>query len=100
MAGSKGSGSSLPWFAEWADLKERIGRVFRCAEPRRVVGLLREGRIDGAARKKGWQLADYAGDPALWRRPAGSAGRSGSKRRRATSAGIIGSRIAAIHPAS
>ncbi len=69
MAGSKGSGSSLPWFGECAGLKERIGRVFRRAEPRRAVVLLREGRI-GVARKKGWQLADYAGDPAPWRRPA------------------------------
>ena len=70
MAVSEGSGSSLPWFAEGAGLKERIGGVFRRSEPRRYVALLREGRIGGGARKKGWQLAEDAGDPAPWRMPA------------------------------
>jgi hypothetical protein len=30
------------------------------------VGLLLKGLI-GGARKNGWQLAEYAGDPAVWR---------------------------------
>ena len=70
MSVSEWSGASLPWFEELAGLKERIGGLFRRAEPRRRVGLLLEGLIGGAERKNGWQLAEYAGDPAPWRMPA------------------------------
>ena len=70
MAVSDWSGASLPWFAELAALKERIGGLFRRAEPRRQAGLLLEGLIGGAERKNGWQLAEYAGDPAPWRMQA------------------------------
>ena len=34
------------------------------------LGLLLEGLIGGAERKNGWQLAEYAGDPAPWRMQA------------------------------
>ena len=69
MAVSDWSGASLPWFEELAALKERVGGLFRRAEPRRQIGLLLDGLIPvsfsgGAARKNGWQLAEYAGDPA------------------------------------
>src|ERR1700738_4002142 len=67
MSVSEWSGASLPWFEELAGLKERGGGLFRRAEPRRQVGLLLEGLIGGAERKNGWQLAEYAGDPAPWR---------------------------------
>ena len=70
MSVSEWSGASLPWFEELADLKDRIGGLFRRAEPRRQVGLLLEGLIGGAERKNGWQLAEYAGDPAPWRMQA------------------------------
>lgn len=70
MAVSEWSGASLSWFEELAGLKERIGGLFRRAEPRRQVGLLLEGLIGGAERKNGWQLAEYAGDPAPWRMQA------------------------------
>lgn len=73
MSVSEWSGASLPWlpwFEELAGLKERMGGLFRRPEPRRQVGLLREGLIGGAERKNGWQLAEYAGDPAPWRMPA------------------------------
>jgi len=49
MAVSDWSGASLPWVEELAALKERIGGLFRRAEPRRQVGLLLEGLIGGAA---------------------------------------------------
>src|ERR1700720_2356430 len=70
MSVSEWSGASLPWFEELAGLKERVGGLFRRAEPRRQVGLLLEGLIGGAERKNGWQLAEYAGDPAPWRMQA------------------------------
>ena len=70
MTVSDWSGASLPWFEELAALKERVGGLFRRAEPRRQVGLLLEGLIGGAERKNGWQLAEYAGDPAPWRMQA------------------------------
>src|ERR1700738_1289826 len=70
MSVSEWSGASLPWFEELAGLKERGGGLFRRAEPRRQVGLLLEGLIGGAERKNGWQLAEYAGDPAPWRMQA------------------------------
>jgi SRSO17 transposase len=70
MSVSEWSGASLPWFEELAGLKERIGGLVRRAEPRRQVGLLLEGLIGGAERKNGWQLAEYAGDPAPWRMQA------------------------------
>ena len=65
MAVSDWSGASLPWVEELAALKERIGALFRRAEPRRQVGLILEGLIGGAERKNGWQLAEHAGDPVL-----------------------------------
>ncbi len=64
------SGASLPWFEELASLKERIGGLFRCKEPRRQIGLYLEGLIGGVERKNGWQLAEHAGDPAPWRMQA------------------------------
>jgi SRSO17 transposase len=70
MAVSDWSGAGLPWFEELATLKDRIGALFRRAEPRRQIGLLLEGLIGGAERKNGWQLAEYAGDPAPWRMQA------------------------------
>lgn len=70
MAVSVWSGASLPWFEELAALKDRIGGLFRRAEPRRQVGLLLEGLVGGAERKNGWQLAEYAGDLAPWRMQA------------------------------
>jgi len=70
MAVSDWSGAGLPWFEELSTLKERVGALFRRAEPRRQVGLLLEGLIGGAERKNGWQLAEYAGDPAPWRMQA------------------------------
>lgn len=70
MAVSDWSGASLPWLEELAALKERVGGLFRRAEPRRQAGLFLEGLIGGAARKDGWQLAEYAGDFAPWRMPA------------------------------
>ena len=70
MAVSDWAGAGLPWFEELATLKDRIGALFRRAEPRRQIGLLLEGLIGGAERKNGWQLAEYAGDPAPWRMQA------------------------------
>jgi len=70
MAVSDWSGVALPWFEELGTLKERVGALFRRAEPRRQVGLLLEGMIGGAERKNGWQLAESAGDPAPWRMQA------------------------------
>ena len=70
MAVSDWSGAGLPWFEELATLKDRVGALFRRAEPRRQIGLLLEGLIGGAERKNGWQLAEYAGDPAPWRMQA------------------------------
>ncbi len=70
MAVSDWSGVALPWFEELGTLKERIGALFRRAEPRRQVGLLLDGMIGGAERKNGWQLAESAGDPAPWRMQA------------------------------
>ena len=70
MAVSNWSGVALPWFEELGTLKERVGALFRRAEPRRQVGLLLEGMIGGAERKNGWQLAESAGDPAPWRMQA------------------------------
>jgi len=70
MAVSDWSGASLPWFEDLATLKDRLGALFRRAEPRRQVGLLLEGLIGGADRKNGWQLAEYVGDPAPWRMQA------------------------------
>lgn len=64
------SGTSLPWFEELAALKDRIGGLFRRAEPRRQVGLLLDGLIGGVERKNGWQLAEHAGDLAPWRMQA------------------------------
>jgi SRSO17 transposase len=70
MAVSDWSGAFLPWFEDLTALKERVGGLFQRAEPRRQVGLLLEGLIGGTARKNGWQLAEYAGDPAPWRMQA------------------------------
>jgi SRSO17 transposase len=70
MAVSDWSGTALPWFEDLAALKDRVGGLFRRAEPRRQVGLLLEGLIGGAERKNGWQLAEYAGDQAPWRMQA------------------------------
>ena len=70
MAVSDWSGAALPWFEDLAILKDRVGGLFRRAEPRRQIGLLLEGLIGGAERKNGWQLAEYAGDPAPWRMQA------------------------------
>lgn len=70
MAVSDWSGASLPWSEDLTALKERVGGLFRRAEPRRQIGLLLEGLIGGAERKNGWQLAEYAGDPAPWRMQA------------------------------
>jgi hypothetical protein len=52
------------------DLKERIGRLFRRPEPRRQIGLYLDGLIGEVDKKNGWQLAEYAGDPAPWRMQA------------------------------
>lgn len=70
MSVSDWSGVSLPWFKELGVLKERIGSLFRRAEPRQQAGLFLEGLIGGVERKNGWQLAEYAGDPAPWRMQA------------------------------
>jgi SRSO17 transposase len=70
MGVSDWAGASLPWCEELAALKERVAGLFRRPEPRRQVGLLLEGLIGGAERKNGWQLAEYAGDPAPWRMQA------------------------------
>jgi SRSO17 transposase len=70
MSVAEWSGTSLRWFEELAALKDRIGGLFRRAEPRRQVGLLLDGLIGGTERKNGWQLAEYAGDPAPWRMQA------------------------------
>jgi hypothetical protein len=70
MAVSDWSGAALPWFEDLATLKDRVGGLFRRAEPRRQIGLLLEGLIGGAECKNGWQLAEYAGDPAPWRMQA------------------------------
>ena len=53
-----------------ADLKERIGRLFGRPEPRRQIGLYLDGLIGEVDKKNGWQLAEYAGDPAPWRMQA------------------------------
>src|ERR1039458_9345812 len=63
------SGTSLPWSAELAGLKERIFCLFRRSETRQQVGLYLDGLIGGVERKNGWQLAEYAGDEAPWRMP-------------------------------
>ena len=89
MAVSDWSGVSLPWFEELTALKDRISILFRRAEPRRQVGLLLEGLIGGAERKNGWQLAEYAGDPAPWRMQALLGRTIGIKRRLGTYAGIM-----------
>ena len=70
MPVSDWSGVSLPWFKELGVLKERIGSLFRRAEPRQQAGVFLEGLIGGVERKNGWQLAEYAGDPAPWRMQA------------------------------
>jgi SRSO17 transposase len=70
MAVSDWSGVLLPWSEELTALKDRIGGLFCRSEPRRQIGLLLEGLIGGAERKNGWQLAEYAGDPAPWRMQA------------------------------
>lgn len=70
MAVSDWSGAALPWQEQLAVLKDRIGVLFRRAEPRRQVGLLLEGLIGAVERKNGWQLAEYAGDGAPWRMQA------------------------------
>ncbi len=72
MSVSEWSGAALPWFEELAGLKERIGGLFRRAEPRRQVGLLLEGLIGGAERKNGWQDAGAA-------RPDDMGSREGSR---------------------
>lgn len=64
------SGASLPWFEEPSALKERVGNLFRCAEPRQQLGLLLEGLIGGAERKNNWQLVEYVNDSAPWRMQA------------------------------
>jgi SRSO17 transposase len=64
------SGTSLPWSAELAGLKERIFCLFRRSETRQQVGLYLDGLIGGVERKNGWQLAEYAGDEAPWRMQA------------------------------
>ena len=69
MAVSDWPSTLPPFMEELAALKERVGGLFRRAEPRRQTGLLLDGLIavsfsGGAARKNGWQLAKYAGDPA------------------------------------
>ena len=70
MGVSDWAGASLPWSEDLTALKERVAGLFRRPEPRRQVGLLLEGLIGGAERKNGWQLAEYAGDPAPWRMQA------------------------------
>jgi len=70
MSVAEWSGTSLRWFEELAALKDRIGSLFRRAEPRRQVGLLLDGLIGGVDRKNGWQLAEHAGDSAPWRMQA------------------------------
>jgi hypothetical protein len=69
MAVSDWSGAALPWFEDLATLEDRVGGLFRRAEPRRQIGPLLEGLICGAEVKNGWPLAEYAGDPAPWRMP-------------------------------
>jgi hypothetical protein len=64
------SGALLPWRDDLNDLKERIGRLFRRPEPRRQIGLYLDGLIGEVDKKNGWQLAEYAGDPAPWRMQA------------------------------
>ena len=64
------SGALLPWRDDLDDLKERIGRLFRRPEPRRQIGLYLDGLIGEVDKKNGWQLAEYAGDPAPWRMQA------------------------------
>ena len=64
------SGALLPWRDDLDDLKERIGRLFRRPEPRRQIGLCLDGLIGEVDKKNGWQLAEYAGDPAPWRMQA------------------------------
>ena len=64
------SGASLPWSAELAALKERLGSLFHRAERRGRVGLYLDGLIGGVERKNGWQLAEHAGDAAPWRMQA------------------------------
>src|SRR5499427_8418882 len=64
------SGALLPWRDDLDDLKERIGRLFGRPEPRRQIGLYLDGLIGEVDKKNGWQLAEYAGDPAPWRMQA------------------------------
>ena len=64
------SGALLPWRDDLDDLKQRIGRLFRRPEPRRQIGLYLDGLIGEVDKKNGWQLAEYAGDPAPWRMQA------------------------------
>lgn len=67
---SEWSGASLPWSAELAGLKERLGGFFHRSETRAQVGLYLDGLISGVERKNGWQLAEHAGDEAHWRMQA------------------------------
>jgi hypothetical protein len=64
------SGALLPWRHDLDDLKERIGRLFRHPEPRRQIGLYLDELIGEVDKKNGWQLAGYAGNPALRRMQA------------------------------
>jgi SRSO17 transposase len=64
------SGASLPWSAELAGLKERLGPLFHRVETRGQVGLYLDGLIGGVERKNGWQLAEHAGDEVPWRMQA------------------------------
>ncbi|MGH6846252.1 MAG: hypothetical protein ACREC0_02095 [Methylocella sp.] len=51
-------------------MKQRIGGLFRRAEPRPQVGLYLEGLTGGVEPKNGWQLAEHAGGPAPCRMQA------------------------------
>src|SRR5258708_38607655 len=64
------SGASLPWTGELSGLKERLGRLFARSETRAQAGLYFDGLIGGVERKKGWQMAENAGDEAPWRMQA------------------------------
>ena len=89
MLVSDWSGTSLSWFEEFTALKDRIGSLFRRAEPRRQVGLLLEGFIGGAEHKNGWHwrnmqvIARHGGCRRF------SAGRYGIKKKLGTFAGIM-----------
>jgi hypothetical protein len=71
--------------ADLDDLKERIGRLFRRPESRRQIGPYVDGLI-GEVDKNGWQLTEYAGDPAPCECKRGWVGLFGIRNERGISA--------------